>query len=93
MLSAKHQVVSGSMYYITLEATDGGKKKRFETKIWEQPWLNFKEVQEFKYVGDAPMSLLARYMTTLHNVLWLALNFQMFTIVHICLEGTISSYY
>ena len=40
VLSAKHQVVAGSMHYITLEATDGGKKKVFETKIWEKPWMN-----------------------------------------------------
>ena len=56
VLSAKHQVVAGSMHYITLEATDGGKKKVFETKIWEKPWLNFKEVQEFKHVGDESSS-------------------------------------
>ena len=33
---------------------DGGKKKIYEAKIWEKPWLNFKEVQEFKLIGDAP---------------------------------------
>ncbi|MQL25257.1 hypothetical protein EI011_24530, partial [Escherichia coli] len=51
VVSAKKQVVSGTLYYITLEATDGGKKKVYETKIWEKPWLNFKEVQEFKLIG------------------------------------------
>ncbi|KAK4278819.1 hypothetical protein QN277_016614 [Acacia crassicarpa] len=54
VVSAKEQVVAGTMYYITLEATDGGKKKIYETKVWEKPWLNFKEVQEFKPVDDAP---------------------------------------
>ncbi len=54
VVSAKKQVVSGTLYYITLEATDGGKKKVYETKIWEKPWLNFKEVQEFKLIGDVP---------------------------------------
>ncbi|KAK4278823.1 hypothetical protein QN277_016618 [Acacia crassicarpa] len=55
VVSAKEQVVAGTMYYITLEATDGGKKKIYEAKVWEKPWLNFKEVQEFKPVGDAPV--------------------------------------
>ncbi|KAI9114644.1 hypothetical protein K1719_014342 [Acacia pycnantha] len=55
VISAKEQVVAGTMYYITLEATDGGKKKIYEAKVWEKPWLNFKEVQEFKPVGDAPV--------------------------------------
>ncbi|KAI4308239.1 hypothetical protein L6164_031336 [Bauhinia variegata] len=52
--NAKQQVVSGTVYYLTIEATDGGKKKVYEAKVWEKPWLNFKEVQEFKLVGDAP---------------------------------------
>ncbi|XP_028780794.1 cysteine proteinase inhibitor [Neltuma alba] len=54
VISAKEQVVAGTMYYITLVASDGGKKKVYEAKIWVKPWLNFKEVQEFKLVGDAP---------------------------------------
>ncbi|CAN1249749.1 Cysteine proteinase inhibitor [Linum perenne] len=49
----KEQVVSGTIYHITLEATDGGKKKTYEAKVWVKPWLNFKEVQAFKHVGDA----------------------------------------
>ena len=56
VLSVKQQVVQGIMYYITLEAIDGGKKKTYETKIWVKEWENFKEVQEFKLVGDAPES-------------------------------------
>ncbi|KAL8129392.1 hypothetical protein V2J09_018547 [Rumex salicifolius] len=56
VVSAKQQVVSGTMYYITLVAKDGEKDKVYETKVWVQPWKNFKEVQEFKYVGDAPAS-------------------------------------
>lgn len=53
VVNTKEQVVAGTMYYITLEATDGGKKKTFEAKVWVKPWMNFKEVQEFKPVGDA----------------------------------------
>ncbi|KAJ8446825.1 hypothetical protein Cgig2_016135 [Carnegiea gigantea] len=54
VVNAKEQVVSGTMYYITLEAKDGDKVKVYEAKVWVKPWMNFKEVQEFKYVGDAP---------------------------------------
>ena len=34
MLKARQQVVAGLMYYMTLEATDSGKKNKYETKIW-----------------------------------------------------------
>lgn len=52
VISAKKQVVSGTLYYITLEAIDGGKKRVYEANVLEKPWLNLKEVQEFKLVGD-----------------------------------------
>nr|5ELU_A Chain A, SUMO-Affirmer-S2B3 [synthetic construct] len=48
-----------TMYYLTLEAKDGGKKKLYEAKVWVKGYLleelkhNFKELQEFKPVGDA----------------------------------------
>jgi hypothetical protein len=54
VVNTKQQVVSGTMYYITFEVTDGGHRKVYEAKVWEKPWMNFKEVQEFKLVGDAP---------------------------------------
>ncbi|CAK7331857.1 unnamed protein product [Dovyalis caffra] len=54
VLNTKQQVVSGTIYYITLEVTEGGHNKVYEAKVWEKPWMNFKEVQEFKLVGDAP---------------------------------------
>ncbi|XP_061365047.1 cysteine proteinase inhibitor-like [Gastrolobium bilobum] len=53
VISAKQQVVAGTLYHITLEAKDGANKKVYETKVWEKAWMNFKEVQEFKLVGDA----------------------------------------
>ncbi|PON74094.1 Cystatin [Parasponia andersonii] len=54
VVNTKEQVVAGTVYYITLEALNGSEKKVYETKVWEKPWLNFKEVQDFKLVGDAP---------------------------------------
>ncbi|KAJ1441393.1 Proteinase inhibitor I25, cystatin, conserved site [Sesbania bispinosa] len=54
VVNAKEQVVAGTMYYITLEAKDGERKKVYEAKVWVKPWLNFKELQEFNLIGDAP---------------------------------------
>ncbi|KAK4412801.1 Cysteine proteinase inhibitor [Sesamum alatum] len=48
VVEAKEQVVAGKMYHLTLEAVDGGKKKIYEAKVWEKPWMNFKQLQEFK---------------------------------------------
>ncbi|KAL6340716.1 hypothetical protein AAG906_014406 [Vitis piasezkii] len=59
VVKARQQVVAGMMYYITLEATDGGKKNKYEAKIWVKAWLNFKELQEFKPVGDEPATASA----------------------------------
>ncbi|XP_076934929.1 cysteine proteinase inhibitor A-like [Bidens hawaiensis] len=50
VIEAKQQVVQGTMYYITLEATDGGDKKTYEAKVWVKPWENFRELQELKLV-------------------------------------------
>ncbi|KAK4741959.1 hypothetical protein SAY87_025547 [Trapa incisa] len=54
VVSAKQQVVAGTVYYITIEATDGGVKMLYEAKVWAKPWMDFKEVQEFKFLGDVP---------------------------------------
>ncbi|XP_022967919.1 cysteine proteinase inhibitor A-like [Cucurbita maxima] len=48
VLKAKEQVVSGKLYHLTLEAIDGGMKKVYEAKVWVKPWMNFKQLQEFK---------------------------------------------
>ncbi|MFQ6650214.1 hypothetical protein Gotur_022172 [Gossypium turneri] len=42
--NVKQQVVFGTMYYITLEAIDGDKTKVYEAKVWDMPWMNFKEL-------------------------------------------------
>ncbi|KAI3414626.1 Cysteine proteinase inhibitor [Psidium guajava] len=54
VVNAKQQVAAGTVYYITIEATDGGVKKVYEAKVWVKPWMNFKEVQEFKLIGGTP---------------------------------------
>ncbi|XP_047317470.1 cysteine proteinase inhibitor A-like [Impatiens glandulifera] len=45
VVNVKEQVVAGTVYHITLEALD---KKVYEAKVWVKPWMNFKELQEFK---------------------------------------------
>ncbi|CAI9106062.1 OLC1v1005120C1 [Oldenlandia corymbosa var. corymbosa] len=52
VVNTKEQVVAGTMYYITVEVKDGDKKKAYEAKVWVKPWMDFKEVQEFKLIGD-----------------------------------------
>ncbi|OAY53339.1 cysteine proteinase inhibitor 12 isoform X2 [Manihot esculenta] len=52
VVKAKEQVVAGTLHLLTIEAIEAGKKKLYEAKIWVKPWLNFKELQEFKHAGD-----------------------------------------
>lgn len=54
VVKAQEQVVTGSLHHLTLEVIDAGEKKLYEAKIWVKPWLNFKELQEFKHAGDSP---------------------------------------
>ncbi|KAM3685750.1 hypothetical protein ACB098_11G144300 [Castanea mollissima] len=54
VIKAQEQVVAGTMHHFTIEAIDAGKKKLYEAKVWVKPWLNFKELQEFKHAGDSP---------------------------------------
>ncbi|KAL9273278.1 Cysteine proteinase inhibitor 6-like protein [Drosera capensis] len=48
VLKVKEQVVAGKLYHLTLEAVDAGEKKVYEAKVWVKPWMNFKQLQEFK---------------------------------------------
>lgn len=59
VLKAKEQVVAGKLYYLTLEVIDAGKKKIYEAKIWVKPWINFKQLQEFKHAEHGPFSALS----------------------------------
>lgn len=54
MVKAGEQVVAGTLHHLTLEVLDAGKKKLYEAKVWVKPWMNFKELQEFKHAGDVP---------------------------------------
>ncbi|KAK2972421.1 hypothetical protein RJ640_008161 [Escallonia rubra] len=54
VVKAEEQVVAGTLHHLTLEAIDAGKKKLYEAKVWVKPWMNSKELQEFKHAGDVP---------------------------------------
>lgn len=54
VVKAKEHVVAGKMYHLTVEAIDAGKCKVYEAKVWVKPWMNFKQLQEFKATRDAP---------------------------------------
>ena len=53
MVRAQEQVVAGTMHHVTLEAIEAGEKKIYKAKVWVKPWLNFKELQEFKPAAGA----------------------------------------
>ncbi|XP_078152106.1 cysteine proteinase inhibitor A-like [Carex rostrata] len=53
VVSVKEQVVSGTIYYLTIEAVQGGEKKLYQAKVWVKPWMNFKELQDFNIIADS----------------------------------------
>ncbi|OMO86051.1 Proteinase inhibitor I25, cystatin [Corchorus olitorius] len=59
VVKASEQVVAGTLHHLTVEVMDAGKKKLYEAKVWVKPWLNFKELQEFKHAGDCSPSFTA----------------------------------
>ncbi|XP_042410177.1 cysteine proteinase inhibitor A-like [Zingiber officinale] len=48
VVKAREQVVAGTLHHLTVEVVEGGEKKLYEAKVWVKPWLNFKQVEEFK---------------------------------------------
>ena len=58
VLRSQEQVVAGILYHLTLEAVDAGTKKIYEAKVWVKPWVNFKQLQEFKRASNvSPFSV------------------------------------
>ncbi|KAI5071480.1 hypothetical protein GOP47_0013731 [Adiantum capillus-veneris] len=59
LVSAEQQVVSGTMYYLDLEATNHssrGTANLYEAKVWVKPWQHFKSLEEFKEKGSTQPS-------------------------------------
>ncbi|XP_042488280.1 cysteine proteinase inhibitor 6-like [Macadamia integrifolia] len=54
VVKAKEQVVAGTLHHLTLEVVEAGKKKIYEAKVWVKPWMNFKELQDFKPASGSP---------------------------------------
>ena len=55
VLNSREQVVAGKIYHLTLEAVDeAGISKIYEAKVWVKPWINFKQLQEFKLAHHVP---------------------------------------
>eukprot|EP00850_Spirogloea_muscicola_P004816 SM000021S06449 [mRNA] locus=s21:385537:387340:- [translate_table: standard] len=52
VLSAKQQVVAGTLHLITLEAsTSGGGARQYEAKVWTKPWENHRSLEAFQPLG------------------------------------------
>ncbi|KAL0317847.1 UNVERIFIED_CONTAM: Cysteine proteinase inhibitor 12 [Sesamum angustifolium] len=54
VVEAREQVVAGTLHHLILEVLDAGQKKLYEAKVWVKPWMDFKQLQEFKHVRDVP---------------------------------------
>uniref|UniRef100_A0A0A9GTN0 Cysteine proteinase inhibitor n=1 Tax=Arundo donax TaxID=35708 RepID=A0A0A9GTN0_ARUDO len=53
LVKVRHQVVSGTMHYFTVEVREPeGAKKLYEAKVWEKAWENIKQLQSFQPVGE-----------------------------------------
>ncbi|KAG0580485.1 hypothetical protein KC19_4G176700 [Ceratodon purpureus] len=47
VVSAKEQVVQGTMYYLTVEVLVDGVAKQYDAKVWVKPWEGYKELESF----------------------------------------------
>eukprot|EP01018_Ginkgo_biloba_P033775 Gb_09532 [translate_table: standard] len=51
VVSAKKQVVAGTMHHLVIEVSGTEEKPRlYEAKVWVKPWENFKQLVDFKPV-------------------------------------------
>ncbi|KQK06285.1 cysteine proteinase inhibitor 3 [Brachypodium distachyon] len=53
VVSAKRQVVAGTLHDLMLEVVDAGNKSLYKAKVWVKPWQDFKAVLEFRHAGDS----------------------------------------
>ncbi|GJM88956.1 hypothetical protein PR202_ga05543 [Eleusine coracana subsp. coracana] len=53
LVKVRHQLVSGMLYFFTVEVKEGGTKKLYEATVWdwEQSWTNFKQLSSFRPVA------------------------------------------
>ncbi|KAL3679220.1 hypothetical protein R1sor_022176 [Riccia sorocarpa] len=48
IISAKKQVVAGTMYHLVIEAHGDEAVKNYEAKVWHKPYENHKSLEQFK---------------------------------------------
>ncbi|CAO2182601.1 unnamed protein product [Urochloa humidicola] len=53
LVHVKQRAVAGAEYLLTIEAKDGEVIKLYEAKVWDRPWMDFKQLLDFKLVGDS----------------------------------------
>ncbi|KAL2613651.1 hypothetical protein R1flu_025343 [Riccia fluitans] len=53
IVSAKTQVVAGTMYHLVIEAHGDDAVKNYEAKVWHKPWENHKSLEHFKPHGGS----------------------------------------
>lgn len=74
VVTAKTQVVAGTMYHLTLEATheSSTQPKLYDAKVWTKPWESHKTLEHFKEVetssSEYPSSLAFFSVTVLGDV-------------------------
>lgn len=56
VISAKSQVVQGTMYHLKIEAHQGDQAKHWDARVWVKPWENFKKLEEFKAASPSASS-------------------------------------
>eukprot|EP00252_Welwitschia_mirabilis_P026897 TRINITY_DN8_c0_g1_i1.p1 TRINITY_DN8_c0_g1~~TRINITY_DN8_c0_g1_i1.p1 ORF type:complete len:212 (+),score=37.70 TRINITY_DN8_c0_g1_i1:69-704(+) len=48
VVKAQEQVVSGTMYHLTIEGNEGNEPKLYKAKVWVKPWQNHKSLEDFQ---------------------------------------------
>jgi len=49
VVTVKKQVVAGTMYHLTLEASEAAEQpKLYDAKVWTKPWMSHKTLEHFK---------------------------------------------
>ncbi|XP_061364421.1 cysteine proteinase inhibitor 6-like [Gastrolobium bilobum] len=54
VVNAHEYIVAIRRHTLTIEAIDAGEVKTYEAKVWVKPWMNFKQLKDFKLVSHAP---------------------------------------
>jgi hypothetical protein len=64
VVSAREQVVAGTMYYLRIVVLESGTPKLYDCKIWVKPWENFKQLESFVPVVSPQCTLTDNQDTT-----------------------------